>query len=92
MTDSQREAVARVVYAIAQDGHFLGGNVNVTMWADEIIAAYEAATGPRPDYCPCENEQPDPCPACGATVATGSCQARYRGSSPYTPPQGPADV
>ena len=25
--------------------------------------------------CPCENEQPDPCPACGATVADGICKA-----------------
>jgi len=36
---------------------------------------------PRPDYCPCENETPDPCPACGATVSgndpvRGVCQAR----------------
>lgn len=36
----------------------------------------------RPDYCPCKNESPDPCPACGATVSghdkvRGVCQARY---------------
>lgn len=36
----------------------------------------------RPDYCPCENETPDPCPACGATVfgddhVNGVCQAKY---------------
>jgi hypothetical protein len=36
----------------------------------------------RPKYCPCENETPDPCPACGATVegkdkVRGVCQALY---------------
>jgi hypothetical protein len=36
----------------------------------------------RPNYCPCEDETPDPCPACGATVSgkdpvRGVCQARY---------------
>lgn len=40
----------------------------------------------RPDYCPCEDELPDPCPACGATVkgddpVRGVCQAR-RGAKP----------
>lgn len=35
----------------------------------------------RPEYCPVENETPDPCPACGATVeghdkVRGVCQAR----------------
>jgi hypothetical protein len=35
----------------------------------------------RPEYCPCQHETPDPCPACGATVAgndkvRGVCQAR----------------
>jgi hypothetical protein len=35
----------------------------------------------RPEFCPCENEMPDPCPACGATVSGkdrvhGVCQAR----------------
>lgn len=35
----------------------------------------------RPEFCPCENEMPDPCPACGATVGgndkvRGICQAR----------------
>lgn len=34
----------------------------------------------RPRYCPCEEETPDPCPACGATVkgddaVHGVCQA-----------------
>jgi hypothetical protein len=34
------------------------------------------------DYCPCDAEQPDPCPACGARVdgndpVRGRCQARY---------------
>jgi hypothetical protein len=34
------------------------------------------------DYCPCENERPDPCPACGATVSgkdrwRGRCQALH---------------
>ena len=37
---------------------------------------------PRPYYCPCIEETPDPCPACGATVGgkdpvRGVCQARY---------------
>lgn len=41
---------------------------------------------PRPDYCPCENETPDPCP-CGATVSgndpvRGVCQARKSGYPP----------
>lgn len=36
----------------------------------------------RPDYCPCENDAPDPCPACGATIegndeVRGICQARH---------------
>jgi hypothetical protein len=36
----------------------------------------------RPKYCPCEEETPDPCPACGATVegndpVRGVCQARF---------------
>lgn len=36
----------------------------------------------RPEYCPCKDEGPDPCPACGATVAGddpvhGVCQARH---------------
>lgn len=35
----------------------------------------------RPPYCPCKDETPDPCPACGATVegndpVRGVCQAR----------------
>ena len=41
----------------------------------------------RPNYCPCENETPDPCPACGATVdgkdsVRGVCQARYMSRPP----------
>ena len=41
----------------------------------------------RPDYCPCENETPDPCPACGATAegndpVRGVCQARFMGPPP----------
>jgi hypothetical protein len=40
-----------------------------------------------PDYCPCEDEQPDPCPACGATVkgddpVRGVCQARHNSRRP----------
>ena len=40
----------------------------------------------RPIYCPCREESPDPCPACGATVAgndpvRGICQATH-GYSP----------
>lgn len=35
----------------------------------------------RPEFCPCFEEAPDPCPACGATVSgkdvvRGICQAR----------------
>jgi hypothetical protein len=30
---------------------------------------------PGPEECPCENEQPDPCLACGASVAVGVCPA-----------------
>jgi hypothetical protein len=42
---------------------------------------------PRPLYCPCENEQSDPCPACGATVegndpVHGVCQALRKGYPP----------
>lgn len=37
---------------------------------------------PYPDECPCENEKPDPCPACGASVAKGSCMARKYRRSP----------
>lgn len=41
----------------------------------------------RPDYCPCREETPDPCPACGATVSgddpvRGVCQARKSGPPP----------
>ncbi len=25
--------------------------------------------------CPCDNDEPDPCPKCGATVADGVCRA-----------------
>jgi hypothetical protein len=36
----------------------------------------------RPQYCPCKDDTPDPCPACGATIegndpVRGVCQARY---------------
>lgn len=36
----------------------------------------------RPKYCPCREEMPDPCPACGATVdgkdpVRGVCQATH---------------
>lgn len=36
----------------------------------------------RPKYCPCHEERPDPCPACGATVSGkdavhGVCQATH---------------
>lgn len=42
----------------------------------------------RPKYCPCKNERPDPCPACGATVegndaVHGVCQAINQ----YGPPE-----
>lgn len=41
----------------------------------------------RPEYCPCKEETPDPCPACGATVSgndpvNGVCQARQMRSPP----------
>ena len=41
----------------------------------------------RPSYGPCTEETPDPCPACGATVAgddpvRGVCQARKSGPPP----------
>lgn len=41
----------------------------------------------RPNYCPCQEETPDPCPACGATVSgddrvRGVCQARFAGPPP----------
>lgn len=41
----------------------------------------------RPIYCPCDEETPDPCPECGATVSgndavNGVCQAIRRGSQP----------
>jgi len=34
------------------------------------------------DYCPCYDDKPDPCPACGATISgndhvRGVCQATY---------------
>ncbi len=37
-----------------------------------------------PRYCPCADEKPDPCPACGATVkgddrVHGVCQAALHG-------------
>lgn len=46
------------------------------------------APGQRPEYCPCENDMPDPCPACGATVegndpVYGICQARYPYGKPH---------
>jgi hypothetical protein len=41
----------------------------------------------RPEYCPCDNDLPDPCPACGATVkgndpVHGLCQARTNRPEP----------
>lgn len=40
----------------------------------------------RPDYCPCENEMPDPCPVCGATVdgvgMKGVCKALFQRRRP----------
>jgi hypothetical protein len=46
----------------------------VEMWRGEMA---------RPNYCPCVNGQPDPCPACGATISgndpvRGFCQARFK--------------
>lgn len=42
----------------------------------------------RPDYCPCENDAPDPCPECGATIrgddpVHGVCQALHNGPRPH---------
>ena len=39
------------------------------------------------DYCPCKDETPAPCPACGATVSgndpvRGRCQARFNRPAP----------
>lgn len=44
-------------------------------------------TSGRPEYCPCREETPDPCPACGATVSgkdavRGVCQSRKGYHSP----------
>lgn len=44
----------------------------------------------RPRHCPCREESPDPCPACGATVSGndlvhGVCQATHG----YFDPSGP---
>lgn len=41
----------------------------------------------RPEYCPCDDDKPDPCPACGATISGkdkvfGRCQAKRRGPKP----------
>ena len=41
-----------------------------------------------PEFCPCESESPEPCPACGATIdgkdpVRGICQAT-RGKKPDT--------
>lgn len=42
----------------------------------------------RPDVCPCHEGQPDPCPACGATVkgddpVNGVCQAKGPPATDY---------
>jgi hypothetical protein len=45
----------------------------------------------RPEYCPCEDDSVDPCPACGATVkgddkVHGMCQAKHqRAPSSWVP-------
>jgi hypothetical protein len=44
----------------------------------------------RPEYCPCDDDSTDPCPACGATVkgddpVNGFCQARHQGPKPWRP-------
>lgn len=41
----------------------------------------------RPKWCPCDNDMPDPCPACGATISgndsvRGVCQATTGRSKP----------
>lgn len=39
----------------------------------------------RPDYCPCGNDEPPVCPACGATIEPGpndTCRARHNGPPP----------
>lgn len=42
---------------------------------------------PAPMYCPCQDDEPATCPACGATVSgndpfEGRCQARHQGPEP----------
>lgn len=53
----------------------------------EYALGHAAEFAGRPEYCLCENESSDPCPACGATVAgndavNGICQARKLSAPP----------
>lgn len=36
----------------------------------------------QPEFCPCDNDLPDPCPACGARVGYDTCKARYNRKAP----------
>ncbi len=66
-------------------------------WTAEQAADILEGRPPRgPEVCPCENEQPDPCPACGARVdGPDACQAKPRtlmaviDSTPLLPPVRP---
>ncbi len=42
---------------------------------DALRAALRAFLDWGQQQCPCQNEEPDPCPLCDATVASGSCKA-----------------
>ena len=44
--------------------------------ADTLREALQAFVTWGEQQCPCENEQPDPCPLCGASVENGDiCKA-----------------
>ena len=53
--------------------------VEAQLWQPQYRALREHYGLPRvlpgPEECPCENEQPDPCPGCGAAVGVGVCTA-----------------
>jgi len=46
-------------------------------FGDAINGEFTTEKAPRPMYCPCKNELPDPCPdpGCRATVEGGVCKA-----------------
>lgn len=41
----------------------------------ELVTVHKSVLEWAQSRCPCQNEKPDPCPLCGADVATGSCKA-----------------